>query len=120
MTTTTNIPPPSLAAAAAHSELKMAIPFGLEGKDTAATLDGYGEIAFAVFARGSVLVLVLAHRCLCQQGRVVPGGGVTVGWWQGGEVVGSGSVEGGIWRNCIGFGIQIKIKLLIRFQRVFL
>ena len=49
-----NYPPPELAAGAATSELDMAIPFGLGGKEAAATSAGYDELALTVFARGSI------------------------------------------------------------------
>ena len=79
-----NYPPPALAAEAASSELEPAIPFGLGGKEAAATSAGYDKLAFDVFSWGSILFFV--HRCLYRQGCVDPGGSATVGLWQGREV----------------------------------
>ena len=75
-------PQPALVEASASSELEPAIPFGLGVKKAGVTLASYGKLEFTVFAWGSifVLVLVLVHRCLYQQGRGGPGDSVTVGW----------------------------------------
>ena len=94
-----NDPPPALLAAAAPSELDPVVPLGLGGKESAATSASYDKLVFSFFARGSLLVLILFHQRLYQQGRIGPGGGATFGWWQGREVSGPGSVEGEIWRN---------------------
>ena len=61
-------PPSALASAAALSELEEEIPFGLGGIEAAATSGGYDELVFAVFARGSILVLVLVLIHLCLHG----------------------------------------------------
>ena len=57
------------------------MPFMFGGKDAAEIPDGYADLAFAVFARGYLLFLlifIVVHRCRYLRGRGGPRGGVIV------------------------------------------
>ena len=58
--------PPEMAAATASSDLDTAVPFGLRGKEATVTSTGHEKLTFAVFYRGSILVLVfvIVNQCL--------------------------------------------------------
>ena len=111
-----------MAAAAASFELELALPFGLGEKEAAVTLDGYNDLTFTVFSKGYnpglILILVLVHQYLYQQGLGGPVGNATVGWWQEREGSRVRSGEGIIWDG-IQIEIEITTELRYVFQRIF-